>query len=310
MVMPEAAILSTPRTATIIQRDAATSSPLGIYWELTKPRIMILILLITLAGAWLAFPATISGMPFLHLVLGVGMLAAGLGTLNQFYERNIDGLMRRTEKRPLPSGRISATKALLFGLSTGFLGIAYLALVVNLLTAVVGVFTLISYVFLYTPLKRRTPWSTIIGAFPGAVPPLIGWTSVQGEVSVEAITLFLIMFLWQFPHFLAIAWMYREDYQRAGICMLPVIEPEGKSTSRQIVFYALVLLPVSLLPTLIGLTGNIYLIGALLLSGAYLYFSVYLAMVRSRLQAKRVLLASVFYLPLLFALMLWDKIPK
>ncbi len=271
MVIPEAAMLATPLPSAITQQDSATSSLLGIYWELTKPRIMILILLITLAGAWLAFPAAISGMQFLHLILGVGLLAAGLGTLNQFYERNIDGLMRRTEKRPLPSGRVSATKALLFGLITGFLGITYLALAVNLLTAVVGVFTLISYVFLYTPLKRRTPWSTMIGAFPGAVPPLIGWTAVQGQVSVEALTLFLIMFLWQFPHFLAIAWMYREDYQRAGICMLPVIEPEGKSTSRQIVFYALMLLPVSLLPTLIGLTGNIYLIGAFLLSGAYLY---------------------------------------
>src|SRR5262249_4467234 len=243
----------------------------------------------------------------LHLNIGVGLLAAGIGALNQFFERDIDGLMRRTERRPLPSGRISPAGACLFGILTSVLGVAYLALFINTLSAVVGLSTLISYVFLYTPLKRKTTSSTFIGAFPGAVPPLIGWTAVRGQIGTEALVLFLIMFLWQFPHFLAIAWMYREDYARAGIKMLPIVEPEGVSTGRQIVFYALALVPVSLIPTWIGLAGNVYFFGALVLSLGYLYFGLRSAMLRSRLEAKRLLRVSILYLPLLFVLMLLDK---
>lgn len=278
-----------------------------IYVELSKPRILVLILLIAIAGFAMATPPRFASMLLLHMIFGVGLLAAGVGALNQFFERDTDSAMRRTEKRPLPAGRISSTKALLFGSLTSTLGICYLALTVNMLTAALGIFTLISYVFFYTPLKRRTSLSTVIGAFPGAIPPIIGWVAVRNEISIEAAVLFLIMFLWQFPHFLAIAWMYREDYARAGIRMLPVVEKEGYATSRQIVLYAVALVPVSMLPTLIGMAGPFYFFAALLLSLAYLYYSLRTAINRTGLQAKRLLQVSILYLPLLFIIMLLDK---
>ncbi|MEW6731159.1 MAG: heme o synthase [Acidobacteriota bacterium] len=307
MVIPKVALLATTPS---IPARTESSSWLAAYLELTKPRILILILLISIAGFCLATEGSVDRLQLLHMSIGIGLLAAGLGALNQFFEREIDAVMRRTERRPLPSGRITPAKALLFGILAAVGGIAYLALLVNPLSAILGIVTLAGYLFLYTPLKRISTLSTVVGALPGAMPPLIGWTAARGEITVEASILFLIMFLWQFPHFLAIAWMYREDYARAGICMLPIIESEGRVTGQQVVLYALALLPVSLLPSMIGLAGVNYFFGALILSLVYLYFSVRVAVVRSRLQAKRLLQASVLYLPLLFVLMLLDKLAK
>jgi heme o synthase len=304
-IAPEAALLANPLVSE--QQVQPGASGWKAYLELSKPRILILILLTAIAAFCLATSQWRS-LLLLHMSLGIGLLAAGTAALNQYLERDVDADMRRTERRPLPSGRLTPAHARLFGALTSIAGLLYLLLFVNPLTALLGVFTLVSYVFVYTPLKRKTSLSTLLGAFPGAMPALMGWTSATGAISIEASVLFTIMFLWQFPHFLAIAWIYREDYARAGICMLPVIEQEGKATGRQIVLYAIALVPVSLLPTVFGIAGGAYFIGALLLGFAYLYFSVRAAFVRSRQQAKRLLQASVLYLPLLFVLMLLDKI--
>jgi protoheme IX farnesyltransferase len=215
--------------------------------------------------------------------------------------------MRRTADRPLPTGKLYPWEALVFGLGLTVTAELYLATIVNPLTALLGLTVIAGYLFGYTPLKTKTSLSTLVGAFPGAVPPLIGWTAARGEIGIEAWVLFAILFLWQFPHFLAIAWMYREDYARAGILMLPVVEPDGRVTGQQIVMYTLMLLPVSILPTLLGMAGYIYLGGALLLGVLFLYFSIRAAFSQSRQQARRLLLASVVYLPLLFILMVLDR---
>jgi heme o synthase len=237
------------------------------------------------------------------MAIGVALLSSGIATLNQYLERDTDGLMRRTESRPLPSGKLSAKAALAFGVALSAAATVYLALIINPLSAMLGAVTFASYLFLYTPLKTKTTLSTVLGAFPGAMPPLIGWVAARGQVSLEAWILFAILFLWQFPHFLAIAWMYRDDYARAGIKMLPVVEPEGKVTGQQIISYTLLLIPVSLLPTMIHLAGTVYFAGALALGLGFLYFSVRAALKRTTWQARQLLLASVLYLPALFALM-------
>lgn len=284
-----------------------TTNSINTYLELVKPRILVLLLLIALAGFGIASQNWQSKI-LIHLSLGIALIGAATGTLNQWWERDSDADMLRTKERPLPTNRITTTKALIFGLLTSVLGVCYLGYFINPLSGLIGLLTIISYVFLYTPLKSKTSLSTVIGAFPGASPPLIGWVAVHNQIDTPAIVLFLIMFLWQFPHFLAIAWMYREDYQKAGIKMLPILEPEGFATGRQILLYGLVLLPISLLPTIIGLCGTVYFIGALLLSSWYLYHSFLTAKLRSWQQAKNLLKVSVIYLPLLFLLMLLDKI--
>jgi protoheme IX farnesyltransferase len=238
---------------------------------------------------------------------GIALLSSGIATLNQYMERDLDGLMRRTADRPLPSGKLAPWEALWFGVGLTVLAEVYLGVLVNPLTALLGLFVIAGYLFGYTPLKTRTSLSTMVGAFPGAVPPLIGWTAARGELSVEAWVLFAILFLWQFPHFLAIAWMYREDYGRAGILMLPVVEPEGRVTGQQIVVYTLMLLPVSLLPTALGISGRVYFYGAIVLGLLFLYSSIRAAFSQSRQQARRLLLASVLYLPLLFILMVLNR---
>jgi protoheme IX farnesyltransferase len=222
-------------------------------------------------------------------------------------ERDLDGLMRRTQMRPLPSGKLAPVEALLFGIALTVAAEVYLAWMTNPLTALLGLSVVAGYLFCYTPLKTRSTLSTVVGAFPGAMPPLMGWTAASGRMSVGAWVLFAILFLWQFPHFLAIAWMYREDYGRAGIRMLPVVEPEGRVTGQQIVAYTLMLLPVSLLPTLIGISGRVYLYGALVLGLLFLYSSIRAAFSKSRQQARQLLLASVLYLPLLFVLMVLNQ---
>ncbi|HBY62469.1 MAG TPA: protoheme IX farnesyltransferase [Solibacterales bacterium] len=279
------------------------------YIELTKPRITWLILMSTGIGFYFGLPsgAPVDWLVLLHTLIGTGLLASGTAALNQWYEREADAKMRRTKFRPLPSGRLSASGALAFGIALSVAGFVELWLGANLLTALLGAFTLISYLFAYTPLKQKSKHSTTVGAVPGAMPPLIGFAGAAGTLTAEAWILGAILFVWQFPHFYAIAWMYREDYANAGIRMLPVVEPDGESTARQILFYAAALIPISLVPKYLGMAGNLYLAGALLLGAMFLWSGVRVATDRTILRARKVLLASVLYLPLLYGLLLIDR---
>jgi heme o synthase len=304
------------KTATIDLHPTVTAqtvAPLGVkaraaaYLELTKPRITFLIVLTSAAGFCLGSRGAVNYLTFAHAMLGIALLSSGIATLNQFMERDLDGLMRRTENRPLPSGRLFPFEALWFGVALTMLAELYLALSVNLLTAGLGLTVVTGYLFLYTPLKTRTTLSTAVGAFPGAMPPLMGWTAARGEIDVSAWVLFAILFLWQFPHFLAIAWMYREDYGRAGIRMLPVVEPDGRVTGQQIILYALMLVPVSLLPWLLGISGKVYFLTALILGLLFLGSSIRAALSKSNQHARQLLLASVLYLPLLFGVMVLNR---
>jgi len=291
----------------IAEARLSTAGKLAAYVELTKPRITFLVVLTAAAGFCMASPGGIDYLALLNMAIGITLLSSGISALNQFLERDLDGLMRRTKARPLPSGKLSPMEAAAFGVLLSLAATLYLAILVNPLSALFGVATLASYLFVYTPLKTRTTLSTALGALPGAMPPFIGWIAARGEVTIEAWVLFAILFLWQFPHFLAIAWMYREDYARAGIKMLPVVEPEGRVTAQQIITYTLLLIPVSLLPAATGLAGSVYLVGALVLGIGFLYFSTRAAIMRTSWQARRLLLASVLYLPALFALMVMNR---
>jgi protoheme IX farnesyltransferase len=243
----------------------------------------------------------------LHTVLGTGLIASGTAALNQWSEREADFKMRRTKDRPIPSGRLDATRALWFAIALSIAGFIDLWLGCNPLAALLGAATLFSYLFLYTPLKQRSPLSTTVGAFPGAMPPMIGFAAASGSITAEAWVLFAILFLWQFPHFYSIAWMYRDDYARAGIRMLPVVKPDGRRTAAEIVIYGLALIPVSLVPTMLGMSGRIYLFGALAAGLFFLYSGVRVARERTILRARYVLLVSVFYLPIIYGLMLLDR---
>jgi protoheme IX farnesyltransferase len=304
--MEEFAIDLNPAAVVRLERLTARER-FAAYLELTKPRITFLIVLTAAAGFALASTASIDYVGMLRSMLGIAMLSSGIATINQYMERDLDALMRRTAARPLPTGRLMPWEALAFGAGLTVLAEIYLAVLVNPLTALLGLTVIAGYLFGYTPLKTRTSLSTMVGAFPGAVPPLIGWAAARGTIGLEAWVLFAILFLWQFPHFLAIAWMYREDYSRAGILMLPVVEPDGKVTAQQIVVYTVLLLPVSLLPTALGISGKVYLYGAIVLGLLFLFSSLRAAFSKSRQEARRLLLASVIYLPLLFILMVLDR---
>jgi protoheme IX farnesyltransferase len=281
------------------------------YIELTKPRITWLILMSTGIGYFFGLPShawrDINWLLLLHTIFGTGLIASGTAALNQWYERAADLKMHRTAGRPLPSGRLTAPRALAFGIALSVAGFVELWLGVNLLSGLIGAFTLASYLFLYTPMKQRTWWSTTVGAVPGAMPPMIGYAAASGAITRESWVLFAILFLWQFPHFYSIAWMYKEDYARAGIRMLPVVDPDCRSTARQIVLYGIALIPVSLVPGMLGMTGRIYFIGALILGLLYLYSGVRVALERTLVRARAVLLTSVLYLPLIYGLMLLDR---
>ena len=278
------------------------------YIQLTKPRITWLILMSTAVGFYFGATNGWTWTVLVHALVGTGLIASGTAALNQWWEREADAKMRRTQDRPLPSNRLDSRNALLFSIALSVIGSAELWFGVNPLTSVLGIFTLTTYLFVYTPMKRRTPHSTTVGAIPGAMPPLIGFAASHGSITAEGWILFAILFLWQFPHFYAIAWMYREDYSRAGIKMLPVVDADGISTARQILWTSLALIPISLVPRYLGMSGNLYLAGALLLGMAYFYSGVQISRNRTRVGARRVLLASIVYLPVLYGLMVADGI--
>lgn len=281
---------------------------MSAYIELTKPRITVFILMSTAIGFLCGAHAGVHWnlLTVLHTMIGTALIASGTAALNQWYEREADAKMNRTKARPIPSGRVSAAHALWFGLGIAAIGFVELSLGANLLTGMLGLFTMVSYLCMYTPMKRRSPVSTTIGAIPGAMPPLIGYAAAAGTLTAEAWVLYAILFLWQFPHFYAIAWMYRDDYARAGIQMLPVVEPDGESTARRIWLFSLALIPVSILPRFFGAAGNLYAAGAIALGIVYLWAGVRASLERTRPRARQVLLASVVYLPLLYGLLVLD----
>lgn len=279
------------------------------YFELTKPGIARLSVLTATAGYYMAAPGPIDAVRLVHLVVGTLLAASGTNALNQYAEREVDARMRRTRVRPLPSGRLRPGEALRFSWGTALVGLVYLAAFVNVLTALVVAASTVSYVFVYTPLKRKTSLATLIGAIPGALPILAGWTAAGTGVSTVAWSLFWILFLWQLPHFLALAWLFREDYREGGLAMLSVFDPDGEQTSRQAMLYGLTLVPVSLLPTLLGLTGAVYFFGALALGIAFAGLGAALVARRSEARARRLFFGSILYLPALLLLMAVDKVP-
>jgi protoheme IX farnesyltransferase len=289
-----------------LERTQTSRPRLGDYLELTKPRICALVLVTTAIG-FLLGAGPIDSLRFAATLLGTALIGGGASALNHLLERKVDALMRRTENRPLPTGRLHPAEVLIFGVVLSALGVTTLFVRVNALTGVLGVIALVSYVLVYTPLKRVTSLNTHVGAIPGALPAVMGYTASQGRFGLEAWVLFSIMFLWQLPHFLAIAWLYRDDYRRAGFPMLTVVDVDGSATGRQVVLYTLSLIAVSLLPSLLGMAGILYFFLALVLGLGFLAFGVALARRKTALSARRLLLASVVYLPLLLSALMLDK---
>lgn len=279
------------------------------YLSLTKPDVTFLVVITTWAGYYMGAIGPLHWLHLTHALLGTTMIGAGTSALNHFFERRSDAQMRRTANRPLPAGVLRPVEALAFGVLLAAAGALYLAVAVNLLASMLGVVTCVSYLGAYTPLKKHTTLATFIGAFPGAVPPLIGWAAARGSLTVEAWVLYAILFIWQFPHFLAIAWMYREDYARAGIRMLPVVDQSGDATFRQILAYSAALIPVSLLPAVVGMAGIAYFYLALLLGVAMMQVSLWAARTRTNQRAKWLMHASVIYIPVLLGLLMWQKNP-
>jgi protoheme IX farnesyltransferase len=280
---------------------------IAAFVELTKPRIAFMLLLTSAAGFYLGNRGAFDLVLFANSMIGISLLAFGVATLNQWLERRTDVLMDRTATRPLPTGKILPNEALIFGSLLCLSAEIYLYFLVNPLTAVLGTTVIIGYVLLYTPLKTRTSASTAIGAIPGAMPPLMGWTSSANEISLGALALFAFLFLWQFPHFMAIAWMYKEQYAKAGILMLPVLDPSGRITARQIVLFAIMMVPVSLAPFFLGFAGWIFLAAATVLGVWFLVESVRTARAKTPEMARRLLLVSVLYLPIVFTVLVLDK---
>jgi protoheme IX farnesyltransferase len=294
-----------------VQRGRFTDSiVLADYWALTKPEVNFLIAITTAAGLCLGLPAALAPFPWillLHTLLGTVLVASGAASLNQLIELRFDAQMRRTARRPLASGRIQPSHALWFGISLSFSGVAHLVLFTNLLASLLAVFTLLSYLFLYTPLKRITPLCTLIGAVPGAAPPLIGWAAARGRLDSEAWMLFAIVFLWQFPHFMAIAWMYREDYARAGYLVLPLGESKNRFVTWQTLVASVALLAVGIMPTITKVSGVVYSGAAFILGAIFLYYGTRFAFRRSNVAARQLLVASIVYLPLVFGLIMLNK---
>jgi protoheme IX farnesyltransferase len=283
-----------------------SSRAIADYVALTKPRLNVLVIATSASAYYLASDSAPAVGPLAQAAIGTALVAGGAATLNQVYERDIDAVMIRTRLRPLPDRRVTVEDAQWFGVALAVAGLALLGLTANLLAAVFALATLVIYLAVYTPLKRRSPIATLIGAVPGALPTLIGWTAGHGSVSAGGWTLFAIVFLWQIPHFMAIAWMYRDDYSRARLPMLPVIEPDGRRTGRQAVLYSAALLPISLAPTLAGVAGTLYFWIAMALGLALLYLAVRFASARSEPAARALFYGSITYLPLIWVAMIAD----
>jgi protoheme IX farnesyltransferase len=280
------------------------------YVSLVKPDVSFLVVLTTFAGFYMGSRGPFDFLRLANTLFGTTLVAAGTAALNHYIERETDAKMRRTASRPLPLGILQPAEALLFGAGLLVFGTAYLALFVHSLAAILGAATAAGYLGLYTPLKKRTTWATFVGAFPGAVPPLIGWAAATGSLSLGAWILFGILFFWQFPHFMAIAWMYREDYARGGIQMLPVVEPSGAATFGQIIGMAVLLVPVSLLPAVIGMSGVRYFFSAVVLGMALVQICLWAARTKANGRAKWLMHATVMHIPLLLGLMMFDKLPR
>ncbi len=294
-----------------IQADilsVAEKSRTAVFADLVKARLTTLVLLTTAVGFYVGSRGPVNFWLLFNALAGTALVAAGAAALNQLLEREHDAKMRRTQDRPLPSGRLQPTTVMLFGGGCSVAGLIYLALAVNLLTSVLGAVTLISYLFIYTPLKRVTWLNTAIGAIPGALPPLMGWTAARGELSGEGWALFAIVAFWQIPHFFAIAWMYREDYAKAGFLMLPNVDASGRRTGQQTVSHALALLMASLAPFALRMAGPVYLAGALALGAGFLWCAIQFARQLTLARARLLFLASIIYLPLLLGAMVWDKV--
>ena len=306
-----------------VHAAAATSVPSTTEWDLdvarspyrpanyvtlAKPRLNLLVLVTTAAGLYLASPNGVALPVLVHTLLGTALVAGGAAALNQVWERDTDALMRRTRTRPMASGRLRVSEGLLFGAALSAAGLVELAVGVNLISAGMAALTLGSYVLMYTPLKRRTSLATLVGAVPGAMPPVIGWVAATGSLTAPALVLFGIAFFWQIPHFLAIAWLYRDEYAAAGIPLLPVIEPDGRRTGRQALLYGAALWPVSLLPPLVGLAGGFYFVVATVLGLTMIGLSASFARERSNPGARRLFLFSIIYLPLLWGTLVADRL--
>jgi len=286
------------------------ASRAGAYVALTKPDVSLLVLMTTGAGFYMGSRGPVDWLRLAHTVFGTMLIAAGTAALNHYIERDSDRYMRRTAGRPLPSGVLKPNEALLFGVGLAVVGAADLWLAGGALASILGIATCLSYLLAYTPLKKRTVWATFVGAFPGAVPPMIGWAAATGSLDRGAWALFAILFLWQFPHFHAIAWMYRDDYSRAGILMLPVVDRDGTRTFRQIILTAIGLIGIGLLPSLLGLAGVLYFFGALVVSTGLLQVCLWAASSKSNARAKWLMHATVLHIPLLLGLMMYDKVSR
>lgn len=276
--------------------------------ELTKPRICVLALLMTTLGYLLGQKGIFHWPHFIFSLVGTGLVGAGSCIFNQYAEIDVDGKMHRTKNRPLPSGRLAPQVALRVGVATSVVGILLLLEAVNAVTAILGAVTVLLYLGVYTPSKKVSPLSTLIGAIPGAMPPLMGWTAANGNFSSEGFLLFAILFIWQIPHFLAIGWLYREDYGRADMPILSVVDTAGLATSKQVILYSLALLPLTLVPTIWGMTGINYMIGAFFLNLFFIGFGICLAWQRSKAWARALFIVSILYLPALGFLMVWDRV--
>ena len=289
-------------------KGAQAATLRGDLLELTRMRLNLMVVLTTAMGFVMAADGAFPVALFFHTLIATALVACGSSVLNQVLEREIDARMKRTANRPLPAGRIDPDVALFLGVLLSVVGLVYLVLAVNLLTALLGALTLASYLFVYTPLKPVSSLSTVIGAVPGAVPPVMGWAALRGDLGLEAWALFGILFFWQIPHFLAIAWLYRQDYERGGLPMLPVVDAGGAVTARQMVLHCAALVPISALPSVVGLNGPAYLAGALVLGMIYLWYCLGFVRARSNQAARRLMLASVIYLPALLTVMLLDRL--
>lgn len=288
----------------VLERPAGFANVTRDYLELSKSRIVMMVLITTAAGYFFA-AQHVDWLLLLNTLLGTALVAAGTNALNQYVERDHDAKMRRTRLRPLPDGRISPRAALLFSVGISIIGTLYLGLAVNWLTAALGAFTLISYIFIYTPLKRVSTICTLIGAIPGAIPPLMGWTAATGILGTGGWIIFGILFFWQLPHFMAISWMYRDDYARGGFAMLAVRDDDGRTTARHAVFYSFALLTVSVLPPMFGLSTFVYLAGAVLAGGALTFASFAFLASRTPIRARRLFMASNIYLIVMMALLVF-----